>query len=387
MKVRVSDIIHILHTYKEFDNLTSKDITQLVVTRPHDKNFMLRFKAQKQPYALLVDNNAEDDYDYIMEQAHESGVIHDYELLSNPHEGEEEGYGIPHRGKDWYLFIDHSAGKRLDIVLVNKFKEELSRSSYQKLIRQGLVKVNGEVVLSPKFPVLSTDEVTIDETDQTSVHVKPEGVEVLYEDDDILVINKPAGLLTHAKGELIEEPVAADLIRDATSYKADTNRPGIIHRLDRDTSGVLVMVKNEVAASYISKQFTNRTVKKTYHAVVTGQPKQETALIDLPINRNPNKPGSFRVDANGKSATTVYSVIETNSKRSLIELKPRTGRTHQLRVHMEYIGTPIVGDRVYGKEKASRMYLHAHAIEFTLPSGERKSFSAPTPEDFTLEAV
>lgn len=386
MKVRVADIIHILHTYKEFTDLSARDITQVVVTRPHDKNFLVRFKAQKQPYALLIDNNAEDDYDYIMEQVHESGVIHDYELLNNPHEGEEDGYGIPHRGKDWYLFIDHSAGRRLDLVLVDMAKDDLSRSSYQKLIKQGLVKVNGEVVTSPKFPVLKTDEVTVEETDQISTHTKPEGVEVIYEDDNILVINKPAGLLTHAKGELIEEPVAADLIRDETSYKADTNRPGIIHRLDRDTSGILVMVKNETSASYISKQFTDRTVKKVYHAVVTGQPKQDSALIDLPINRNPSKPGSFRVDANGKSATTVYSVLDTNGTRSLVELKPRTGRTHQLRVHMEYIGTPILGDRVYGKESASRMYLHAHSLEFTLPGGERKTFTAPTPEEFTLEA-
>ena len=387
MKVRVSDIIHVLVTYKEFTSLTPRDITQLVVTRPHDKNFMLRFKAQKQPYALLVDNNAEDDFDYIMEQSHESGVIHDYELLKNPHEGEEDGYGIPHRGKDWYLFIDHSAGRRLDIVLTEVDKDKLSRSSYQKLIKQGLVKVNGEVVISPKYPVLASDLISIDETDQISVHTKPEGVEVIYEDDNVLVINKPTGLLTHAKGELIEEPVAADLVRDVTSYKSNTNRPGIIHRLDRDTSGVLLMVKNETAASYISKQFTDRTVKKVYYAVVTGQPKQDTALIDLPINRNPTKPGSFRVDPNGKTATTIYSVEDTNQKRSLLKLKPRTGRTHQLGVHAQYIGTPILGDRVYGKESADRMYLHAHSLELTLPDGVRKVFTAKTPKEFTIEAV
>lgn len=382
MKVRISDIIHVLHTYGEYDDLTTRDITQLVVSRPHDKNHLLRFKARKQPYALLVDNNAEDEYDYVMEQAYESGVDHDYELLNNPYKGEESGYGIPHRGKDWYLFIDHSAGRRLDLVLSERNEEDLSRSSYQKLIRQGLVQVNGEVVTSPKHPVVATDIIEVTDIKLFTERVKPEGVDVIYEDEDILVINKPAGLLTHAKGELVEEPTAADLIIDKTSYKADTNRPGVIHRLDRGTSGVLVLVKNESAASHISKQFTNRTVKKVYHAIVTGVPKQDEALIDLPINRNSSKPGSFRVDVNGKSAVTTYKVLESNGERSLVELKPKTGRTHQLRVHMQYINTPIVGDLAYGKESADRMLLHAHSIEFNLPNGETKKLIANTPDDF-----
>lgn len=384
MKVRISDIIHVLQAYGEYESLTTRDITQLVVSRPHDKNHLLRFKAKKQPYALLVDNNAEDDYDYVVEQVHESGVDHDYELLKNPFEGEESGYGIPHRGKDWYLFIDHSAGRRLDLVLSERNDEDLSRSSYQKLIRQGLVTVNGEVVTSPKHPVVSTDKIEVSDIKRFTERIKPDNIEVIYEDDDIMVINKPAGLLTHAKGELIEEPTAADLVVDSTTYKADTNRPGVIHRLDRGTSGILVMVKNEAAASHISKQFTNRTVKKVYHALVSGTPKQSEALIDLPINRNPSRPGSFRVDINGKSAITTYKVLETNGDKSLIELKPKTGRTHQLRVHMQYINTPIIGDPIYGKEESERMMLHAHSLEFNLPNGQTKKFTAQTPSDFTL---
>ena len=191
-------------------------------------------------------------------------------------------------------------------------------------------------------------------------------------------------MLTHAKGAIAEEFTAADIVKPITNYKADTNRPGIIHRLDRNTSGALLMVKNSDAASKIQKQFSQRTVKKTYYAIVCGTPDQYKAFIDLPIERNPSRPSTFRVGANGKSAQTSYeverSIIEKNI--SLIKLQPKTGRTHQLRVHMQYLNTPILGDLVYGGKPAERMFLHAESLEVTLLSGERKVFKAPLPDEF-----
>ena len=136
----------------------------------------------------------------------------------------------------------------------------------------------------------------------------------------------------------------------------------------------------------LQKQFADRKTKKEYMAVVTGRPKQEEALIDLPIGRNPTAPSTFKVDAGGKSAQTTYKVIETGDNYSLIQLRPRTGRTHQLRVHMQYLGTPIVGDRVYGGAEADRLYLHAQSLEVTIPGGDRKIFTSPTSSEFNEKA-
>jgi 23S rRNA-/tRNA-specific pseudouridylate synthase len=138
---------------------------------------------------------------------------------------------------------------------------------------------------------------------------------------------------------------------------------------------------NDESASYLQKQFANRKVKKTYVAVLEGIPSSPKAIIDLPISRNPSKPSTFKVDPKGKSAVTQYEVLESKDGRSIARLKPATGRTHQLRVHMAYLGTPIVGDRVYGKPD-ERLYLHALSLEITIPGGIRKTFEAPLPDEF-----
>lgn len=379
MKFDSSDIVAILRQFHEVgDEVMPRHVERIAKSKPHDKNVAIRFAIGKKHYAILIDSAAEDDEDYICEMVEESGVTHHYQLIALPGDANLTTYALPYRGKEVYLLRDAPQTKRLDQALVEQLGEE-SRSTYQKRIARGEVLVNGEVQTSPKYAVKDSDALTIEAT--AVVLEKPE-VEVLYEDDDVLVINKPVGLLTHAKGAMIEEFTASDIIKPKTSYKADTNRPGIVHRLDRDTSGVLLMVKNDETAALISKQFTNRTTKKEYAAVVTGTPEPSKAKIDLPIGRNPNAPSTFRVDAGGKSAETVYEVLESSSKRSLVALKPRTGRTHQLRVHMAYLGTPILGDKVYGKEESGRMYLHAHKLEVTLPGGVRKVFEAPVPAIF-----
>jgi 23S rRNA pseudouridine1911/1915/1917 synthase len=267
---------------------------------------------------------------------------------------------------------------RLDAYLA-QYWPEYSRSTWQKYIDAGYILVNGEVEKSSKRLLGEDDEVTTRVPDAPTHD--DQSLPVIYQDDNVMVINKPRGVLTHSKGALNEEFTVADFFARYSTYHADTNRPGIIHRLDRDTSGVLIGALNDDAAKLLQRQFSDRKAKKTYMAVVDGIPKQPEALIDLPIGRNPKSPSQFRVDPNGKSAQTVYKVLASNDKYSLVELKPLTGRTHQLRVHMAHLGTPIHGDRVYGKQ-ADRLYLHAAELEITIPGGLRKTFTTPVPLEF-----
>ena len=267
---------------------------------------------------------------------------------------------------------------RLDAYLAEHWPE-YSRSTWQKYVKAGYVLINGSVETSTKRVLDEDDNVTTNVPDMPT-HSEQE-LPVIYQDKNVVVINKPAGVLTHSKGVLNDEFTVAEFFKRYSKYNLDTNRPGIIHRLDRDTSGVLIGALNDKTAKMLQRQFSDRKVKKTYIAVVDGAPKETEALIDLPIGRNPKSPSQFRVDPNGKEAQTLYKVLASNDTHSLVELRPETGRTHQLRVHMAYIGTPIHGDKVYGKE-ADRMYLHAAKLEITIPDGERMLFAADIPPEF-----
>ena len=254
---------------------------------------------------------------------------------------------------------------RLDILMTEIYKS-YNRSTLQKFIAMGFVKVNGETVTKPnkKYEPGVKIDLKIPE-DMKNADLVPE---VIYEDDNVIVLNKPAGLLSMAKGEYCPENTL--------------ERYGLlVHRLDRDTSGVVIMAKNEATQKFLKKQFQDRKTHKTYHAIVEGRPKLDEAKIDLPIIRNLKRPTTFRVEAGGKPSETYYKVIKSNDKYSLVELKPTTGRTHQLRVHMEHLGHPIVGDAVYGT-KADRLYLHASSLEITLPGGKRVTFTADLPKEF-----
>ena len=254
---------------------------------------------------------------------------------------------------------------RLD-VLAKEIYKSYNRSTLQKFIENGYMKVDGEVVLKPNYKVVPGVRLELVVPEELrNADVKPE---VLYEDDEVLVVNKPAGLLSEPRAEYCPERTLADFGL-------------VVHRLDRDTSGVMILAKTEEVQKFLKKQFQDRTVHKTYVAVVDGRPKLEEARIEVPIIRNKKRPTTFLVDANGRESETYYKVLESSGERSLVELRPVTGRTHQLRVHMKYIGCPIVGDIIYG-EPAERLYLHARDLEITLPSGERKTFSAPVPEEF-----
>lgn len=273
---------------------------------------------------------------------------------------------------------------RLDVVVFNVLNLT-SRSQGSKLIKEGKVRVNGEVIQKSGFSLKIGDKVAIDYQPFDSSNLTLPNLEIIYEDDDCVVINKPTGLLTHSKGSFNPEATVGNwLVKRAPNMEA--SREGIVHRLDRATSGVMILAKTPTAMSHLQKQFSARKTKKTYVAVITGHLSDNEAKIDLPIERNPKAPQTFRVGINGKSAQTTYRVFEDNENYSMIELKPYTGRTHQLRVHLSHLGHPIVGDTLYGGEPATRLYLHALSLEITLPSKERRLFSVELPKSFKIKA-
>lgn len=378
MKVTSRDIIAILRRF-EFADDTSvpRLIDQLKISHPLPHNTLVSFRFNKQLFYVLFDDTAEDDASYILQQIQTDKQDITGEVVENPND-HITTYALPFKGKDVYLFAAVSQKKRLDAHLAELYPET-SRSTWQKHIKLGRVSVNGVMRESPKYEVQSTDSISIVLPDATdfSQHALP----ILYLDDNVIVVNKPVGVLTHSKGALNDEFTVAEFFRRYTTFGLETNRPGIVHRLDRDTSGVIIGARTPEAASLLQKQFSERTVKKAYIAILHGLLKEKRAAIDLPIGRNPSTPSTFRVDPKGKSAQTNYRVLEESQNLSLIELQPLTGRTHQLRVHMHYLKAPIEGDRVYGKS-SSRLYLHAYSLEITIPGGERKTFIAPLPDDF-----
>lgn len=259
--------------------------------------------------------------------------------------------------------------KRLDHILV-ELHPEYNRSSLQNFIKAGYVTVNGEIVKKPNSKVSASDQIVLNVPSEEKILPK---LPVIYEDDHVIVLNKPSGLLSMAKGEYCPEPTLED-------YGL------LVHRLDRDTSGVVILAKDEKTQKMLRKQFQNRKTHKTYLAVVSGMPKLPEAMIDLPIARNLKRPTTFQVDQNGKPSQTYYRVIKSNHDKNLLELKPVTGRTHQLRVHLKYLNTPILGDPVYGEAKsAPRLMLHAKSLEITIPGetgNQRKTFEAEAPAEF-----
>ena len=379
VKVSSSDIIAILRRFKvASDEHMPRHIEQITFSNPNAINTMVAFRFNKQQFYVLFDDTAEDDIAYILQQVRTQKLDTDGEVLQNPND-HLTTYALPFKGKQVYVFMVKSNKKRLDMTLAERYPD-ISRSTWQKHIKAGHVSVNGTVRESPKFDVTEADSIELSIPDATdfSGHDLP----IVYLDDNVIVINKPVGVLTHSKGALNDEFTVAEFFRRYTTVGLDTNRPGIVHRLDRDTSGIMIGARNPETVTLLQKQFADRKTKKTYMAVVAGQLKQTEAKIDLPIGRNPNAPSTFRVDSKGKAAITRYQVLATNDKLSLVELRPETGRTHQLRVHMQYLGTPILGDRVYGKS-ADRLYLHAAKLEVTIPGGLRKTFEAPVPPEFS----
>jgi 23S rRNA pseudouridine1911/1915/1917 synthase len=278
-----------------------------------------------------------------------------------------------------YVVNEVDAQQRLDVYLTEKM-HELSRSFIKKLCDMDKIKVNG-IVVPAKHKVKAGDKITVDYDLNQLVNIPKIDIPIIYEDKDCVVIDKPAGLLTHSKGNFNPEPTVATWLEPKTKGM-DSNRAGIVHRLDRATSGVMIGAKTPEALSALQKQFSLRRVKKTYIAVIEGELQPLAAVIDMPIERHPAKPKIFRVGENGRQAITEYQTIRSNNDLSEIRLMPKTGRTHQLRVHLKQLDHPIVGDVLYGGKPADRLYLHAKSLELTLPNRERKIFESPLPNNF-----
>lgn len=265
-----------------------------------------------------------------------------------------------------------ATGERAD-KFVAQALPDYSRSFWQKQFSAGHILL-GDAPLKASS-ILEAGELTITIPEQA---ITLPDIPILYQDDDVMVIDKPAGILTHAKGVAAEEATVADFIRPFTSDAPDSNRPGIVHRLDRDTSGVLILAKTAEAKHWLQKQFAERNVKKVYLALVEGKLEPPEAILRLPLERNPKQPQKFRVGAGGKPAETAYKVQQYLPHHTLVELHPLTGRTHQLRVHMAYLQHPILGDRFYSTTTGP-LFLHAQSLEITLPNHQRRTFTAPLP--------
>lgn len=279
------------------------------------------------------------------------------------------------------------AGERLDVLIARRLPE-LSRSRAQRLIADGCVLVGGQRAKAG-LRVDAGQRVTVELPPPAAATAQPEAIplDVIFEDGDLLAINKPAGMTVHpSPGHASATLVNAILARTSDlSGIGGVMRPGIVHRLDRDTSGVILVAKNDVAHQALAKQLKARTVEKTYLALVEGTPRPAEGAIDAPIARDQQNRQRMAVLAGGRDSVTAYRVLERFRGTSLVEARPRTGRTHQIRVHLAAIGHPIVGDRLYGKTSplAGRHLLHALRIAFAHPrTAAAMDLEAPLAEDF-----
>lgn len=279
---------------------------------------------------------------------------------------------------------------RLD-AYISKQVSELSRTMIQKLIESGDILVNGSKK-KLSYKVCGGDKITINIPKVKEVNLKPQDipVEIIYEDNDIIVVNKPKGMVVHPAngnpdGTLVNAIMA--MCKDSLSGIGGELRPGIVHRIDKDTSGLLIVAKNDKAHIEMSNQIKNHEVKKIYIALVRGNVGEDEATIDMPIGRSTKDRKKMAVVKNGKEAITHFKVIKRYGKYTLLEIKIDTGRTHQIRVHMAEIGHPVVGDMVYSNGKndfgVEGQMLHAKSLDFKHPiTGKQMHLEAELPEYF-----
>jgi 23S rRNA pseudouridine1911/1915/1917 synthase len=281
------------------------------------------------------------------------------------------------------------ARMRIDRHLVMMLSE-FSRSRIQQLIRSGFVRLNGATT-HPNQLVRTGDQIELTNPPLEKIETRPEAIplEVLFEDDDLIVINKPAGMTVHPGVGHHEHTLVNALLHHCPTLSGigGRERPGIVHRLDKETSGCLVAAKNDIAHRELSKQFATRTVEKIYLTLVAGKVRKQTGTIEQRIGRHPVYRQRMTVaPACGRAATTEYRVLRSTEQASLIECKLHSGRTHQIRVHLHHLGHPVLGDKIYAPRLAKnfpRQMLHAWKLGFHHPrTGELKTFEAPLPDDF-----
>jgi 23S rRNA pseudouridine1911/1915/1917 synthase len=293
---------------------------------------------------------------------------------------------------EWAIASDQ-ASERIDKFIADALEEGTSRTQVQQWIKDGHVTVNGQTV-KPNYKLAIQDKVVLMVPEPMDIELSPEPIpiEVVYEDSDVIVINKSRGLVVHpAPGHYTGTLVNALLhhCKDLSGING-VLRPGIVHRIDKDTSGLIMAAKNDTAHAGLSQQLKAHSVNRKYIAVVHGVIQHEHGTIDAPIGRDPQDRKMYTVtDRNSKHAVTHFVVLERFSDNTLVELKLETGRTHQIRVHMKFIGHPLVGDPMYGRSKGKGITmevtgqaLHAAALGFVHPrTGETLQFEAPLPAD------
>lgn len=291
-----------------------------------------------------------------------------------------------------FLIDKETQSTRIDLVL-SLLLSETSRSFIQKLIEGGRLTINGQICTSKKYKVSEGDvvEITVPEPEKLAIEEENIPLDIVYEDDDVLVVNKPRGMVVHpAVGNYTGTLVNAVMYhcKDRLSSINGVIRPGIVHRIDKDTSGLLMIAKNNKAHESLSRQLAEHTITRKYTALVYNNFNEEEGTVDAPLGRDPkNRLRRTVTRENSKRAVTHWRVLERFGKYTLIEAQLETGRTHQIRVHMAYINHPLVGDMLYGPKKQTLFQegqlLHAGVLGFVHPStGEYMEFSRPLPEEF-----
>jgi len=288
-----------------------------------------------------------------------------------------------------FVVPEKHARMRIDRHLVTALPE-LSRSRIQQLIRSGFVRLNGAITRSHQL-VRTGDQIELTDPPPEKIETRPEAIplEILFEDDDLIVINKPAGMTVHPGAGHHEHTLVNALLHHCCTLSGigGKERPGIVHRLDKETSGCLVAAKNDIAHRELSKQFAARGVEKIYLALVAGIAHKQTGIIEEKIRRHPVHRQRMSVSSSrGRAARTEYRVLCSTERESLVECRLHSGRTHQIRVHLQHLGHPVLGDKTYASRFAKnfpRQMLHAWKLGFPHPrTGEWKNFEAPVPDDF-----
>ena len=274
-----------------------------------------------------------------------------------------------------------AAGERLDLYLAAVL--ESSRSHAARLLKAQAVTINS-VPARPSYHVQPGDTVEVAGETTNTHRPDPPALPVVYEDADLLVVDKPAGITMHPGARNEGKATVADFARSHTS-DTDPERPGIVHRLDRDTSGLVVLAKTPTAKAFMQRQFQERQVHKTYLALLVGHPNPPAAVIKLPLDRDPTHPLRRAIHPGGREAITSYRTIANFPGYALVEANPKTGRTHQIRVHYASLGHQVAGDTTYGPPKRplglTRHFLHAAKLAFTTPSNQKLKLESPLPPD------
>lgn len=282
------------------------------------------------------------------------------------------------------MVVESNSNIRVDKFLASN--TDMSRSKIQKLLKQGNILVNGNSV-SSSYKVKEKDKIEIKEIEEEILDIKPEDIplDIVYEDEYLMIINKKSGMVVHpAVGHLSGTLVNAVLYHLKKSSTKDI-RPGIVHRLDKDTSGLMVVAKDEKTHEALSQMIKEKKIKRHYLALVQGVIMHSTGKIDAPIGRDPENRQRQAVVENGKDSVTNFKVLKRFKNATLVECELETGRTHQIRVHMKYISHPVLNDPVYSKKKASDFgqMLHSKSIEFIHPmTGEHLYFEVDPPQEF-----